>query len=52
MEGMGAGFELMAMNCVWRRDERRVMLARERALFERQRAPVIQHFLMFAVMHV
>jgi hypothetical protein len=32
MEGMGAGMELMVMNCVWRRDASMVMLARERAL--------------------
>jgi hypothetical protein len=49
MEGMGAGFELMVMNCVWRRDASRVMLARERALPERQRAPVMQHFRMLTV---
>jgi hypothetical protein len=35
MEGMGARFELMVMNCVWRRDASRVTLARERVLPER-----------------
>jgi hypothetical protein len=44
MEGMGEGRELMVMNCVWRRDARRVQLARERALPKRQRAPEMQHF--------
>jgi hypothetical protein len=28
MEGMGAGFELMVINCVWRWDATRVVLAR------------------------
>jgi hypothetical protein len=32
MEGMGAGMELREMNCVCRRDARRVVLARVRAL--------------------
>jgi hypothetical protein len=41
MVGMGARFELMVINCVWRRDASRVMLAREGALPERQRAPVM-----------
>jgi hypothetical protein len=44
MEGMGEGRELMVMKCVWRRDARRLRLARERALRERQRAPIMQHF--------
>jgi hypothetical protein len=52
MEGMGAGFELIMMNCAWRRDARRVMLARERALHEHQRAPVMQQFRMLTVIHV
>jgi hypothetical protein len=49
MEGMGARFELIVMNFVWRCDARRVMLARERALLERQRAPMMQHFRMLTV---
>jgi hypothetical protein len=52
MEGIGAGLELMVMNCVWSRDARRVMLASERALLERQRAPVMQHFRMLTVIPV
>jgi hypothetical protein len=52
MEGMGARFELMVMNCIWRQDASRVMLARDRALPERQRAPVMQHFRMLTVIHV
>ena len=52
MEGMGAGMELMVMNWDWRRDARRVVLARERALPERQRAPVMHHFRMLTVIHV
>jgi hypothetical protein len=44
MEGMGEGRELMVMNCVWRRDAMRDWLARERALPERERAHVMQHF--------
>jgi hypothetical protein len=52
MEGMGAGVELMVMNCDWRRDARSVMLARERALPVRQRAPVMQHFRMLTVILV
>ena len=52
MEGMGAGVELTVMNCDWRRDARRAMLARERALPERQRAPVMQHFRMLTAIHV
>jgi hypothetical protein len=52
MEGMGARFELMVMNYVWRRDARRVMLASERALPERQRAPVMQHLRMLTVIPV
>jgi hypothetical protein len=52
MEGMGAGMELMVMNVVWSRDARRAMLAREWALPERQRAPVMQHFRMLTVIHV
>jgi hypothetical protein len=54
MEGMGAGVELMVMNgkSDWRQDARRVMLARERALPVRQRAPVMQHFRMLTVIHV
>jgi hypothetical protein len=46
MEGMGAGLELMVMNCVWRRDASRVMLTREMALLEPRRAPIMQHFQM------
>jgi hypothetical protein len=52
MEGMGARFEMTVMNCVWRRDASRVMLARERALPERPRAPVIKHFRILTVIHV
>jgi hypothetical protein len=52
MERMGEGRELMVMNCVWRRDARRVRLARERALPERQRAPVMHHFWTLTVIHV
>jgi hypothetical protein len=52
MEGMGAGFEMMVMNCLWRRDASRVMLARERALPEHQMAPVMQHFRMLTVIPV
>jgi hypothetical protein len=52
MEGMGARFELMVMNCVWRRDASMVILATERALPERQRAPVMQHFRMLTVILV
>jgi hypothetical protein len=44
MEGTWGERELMVMNCVWRRDARRARLARERALHERQRAPVMQYF--------
>jgi hypothetical protein len=52
MEGMGEGVELMVRNCDWRWDVRRVVLARERALPKRQRAPVIQHFWMLTVIPV
>jgi hypothetical protein len=52
MEGIGEGRELMVMNCVWRRDAKRVRLARDRALLERQRAPIMQHFWMLTVIHV
>jgi hypothetical protein len=52
MEGMGAGMELMVMNSAWRRDTRSVILARERALHVRHRAPVMQHFRMLTVIHV
>jgi hypothetical protein len=52
MEGMGARFELMVMNCVWRRDASRVMLAGERALPERHNAHVMQHFLMLTAIPV
>ena len=41
MEGMGARSDLMVMNCVWRRYAIRVVLAKERALLQRQRAPVM-----------
>jgi hypothetical protein len=44
--------ELMVMYCDWRRDVRRVMLARERAVPERQRAPVMQHLRMLTVIPV
>jgi hypothetical protein len=52
VEGMGAGVELMVMNCDWSREASMVMLARERALPERQRAPVMHHFRMLTVIHV
>jgi hypothetical protein len=52
MEGMGEGRELMVMNCDWSRDARRVRLAREWALRERERAPVMQHFWMLIVIPV
>jgi hypothetical protein len=52
MEGMGTWFEFMVMNCVWRRDASRVMLARERALPKRQRAPVMQYFRMLTIIPV
>jgi hypothetical protein len=49
MKGMGARCELVEMYCVWRRDASRAMLAGERALLERQRAPEMQHFRMLTV---
>jgi hypothetical protein len=52
MEGMGAGVEFREMNCVCRRDARRVVLARVRALPVRQRAPVMQHLRMLTVIPV
>jgi hypothetical protein len=52
MDGVGEERELMVMKWVWRRDARRVRLARERALPERQRAPVMQHLRTLTVIHV
>jgi hypothetical protein len=48
-EGMEAGVELTVVDSDWRRDARSVILARERALPIRQRAPVMQHFRVFTV---
>jgi hypothetical protein len=45
MNGMGEERQPMAMNCFCRRDAKRVRLAREKALHERQRAPVVQRTL-------
>jgi hypothetical protein len=52
MDGMGEELELMVMNYFSRRDAKRVRLAKERALLERQRAPVMQHFWTLTVIPV
>jgi hypothetical protein len=52
MDGMGEEREFMVMSCFCRRDARRVRLASERALPERQRAPVMQYFRTLTVILV
>jgi hypothetical protein len=52
MEGIREGRELLRMNFTWRRDAKRVRLARERALAEHQWAPAMQHFWTLTVIHV
>jgi hypothetical protein len=48
----GVERELMVMNFFCRRDPTRVRLARERALPERRRAPVMHHFRTLTVISV
>jgi hypothetical protein len=52
MDGMGEERELMVVKCLCRRDAQRVRLAGVRALPQRRRAPVMQHFRTLTIIHV
>jgi hypothetical protein len=52
IEGMGEGCKAMVMKRFCRWDARRVGMVGERALPERQRAPLMQHFWTLRVIPV